>query len=115
MSALLKLAERCEQAEGPDREIDVLIGEAIDLVVDDDVSLRTSLRLVGSLAAMVTKAECHQNIWRTELPRYSASLDAAMARSAKAGGWPMWQDACTKASITFTAMLNAELDPKEGE
>jgi hypothetical protein len=46
---LIELAERCEAATGPDREIDTLIGYAVDLPTED-----------------------------AQLPRYTASLDAAL-------------------------------------
>jgi hypothetical protein len=77
MNALLELAERCEQATGPDRELDVRMGEAIDLQAYEGFGIRDTLRL-GSIERAVEMAESHQNIWNTALPRYTASLDAAM-------------------------------------
>jgi hypothetical protein len=46
---LIELAKACEAATGPDREIDTLIGYAVDLPTED-----------------------------AQLPRYTASLDAAL-------------------------------------
>lgn len=78
MSGLLELAERCEQALGPDRELDILIGYAVDLKGDDaHLSFRRSFDICG-MAQTLQMAESHQNIWRTELPRYTASIDAAL-------------------------------------
>ncbi len=76
--SLASLIERLEKATGPDRELDVLIGYAIDLMGDDKhLSFRTSFDTCG-MEMMLRMAESYQNIWRTELPRYTASIEAAM-------------------------------------
>lgn len=75
---LIELAERCEKLTGPCRETDILIGYAVDLKGDDQrLTFRRSLDVCG-MEQMLRMGESHQNIWRHELPRYTASLNAAM-------------------------------------
>lgn len=77
-SSLSDLIARLEKAMGPDRELDVLIGYAVDLRGDDKhLSFRTSFDTCG-MKMMLEMAESYQNIWRTELPRFTSSIDAAM-------------------------------------
>lgn len=62
---LLELAERCERAEGPDRELDALIAPLQGLRVVDEG------HPIGRM--------CYDDIGCAQLlPRYTASLDAAM-------------------------------------
>ena len=76
MSDFNELANRCEKASGPDRELDILIGYAVDLRGDDGhLNLRESFDICG-MEQMLRMAESYQNIWRQELPRYTASIDA---------------------------------------
>jgi hypothetical protein len=75
---LLELAERCEAAEGPDRELDCLIAAALELRPEGmDISAADSLRIWG-LHEFARHSESHQNVWSRCLPRYTASIDAAL-------------------------------------
>lgn len=73
MSALLKLAERCEQAEGPDREIDVHIWIALSGASAADVE------------AIMTCMRLSLNVERC--PLFTASLDAAMTLLPERHSW----------------------------
>lgn len=64
MSALLELAERCEAATGPDRDIDWRIAKALGLGRWPDIEMWPPFQ-VGSKADK-------------EVPPYTASLDSAM-------------------------------------
>lgn len=78
MTDLTELAKRVEAATGPDRELDAEIAIAIDLKLPhDDYGARDAARR-GGAARLAEMGECHQNVWRTYLPRYTASLDSAM-------------------------------------
>lgn len=70
---LLKLAERCEQATGPDRELDALIFAALNPTRLPAKNIPNTFvdgeRFVGTV--YITK---HTR----SVPRYTASLDAAM-------------------------------------
>lgn len=63
MTDLLKLAERCEQATGPDRELDYAIADAA----------------LGSIKPPFRRGYCE---------RYTASLDAAMTLVPEETRWP---------------------------
>lgn len=70
---------RAESLTAPDRELDVIVGLLMDIKTDereDAWTLRKSFEISG-MKALVLQAESHQNIWRTVLPRYTASIDAA--------------------------------------
>jgi hypothetical protein len=78
MSEMTDLIERVEKASGPDRELDVLVGAEVNLFADNRyLCLRKTLEICG-MAQTLEMAESHQNILRTELPRYTASIDAAL-------------------------------------
>ena len=78
MTTLTSLIERVEAATEGSRELDILIGAAIDLRVDGGhLSFRNSFEICG-MEQMLRVAESHQNIWREALPRYSTSIDAAL-------------------------------------
>jgi hypothetical protein len=59
------------------RTVDVLIGEAVDLMAYEDVGIRNSLRMT-SLEDLAEKADQQQIIWSSLLPRYTSSYDAIM-------------------------------------
>ena len=76
----LALAKRCENATGSDRELDTLIGVAINLHPDGAFPLRETVPLYKTSAEFAAdNAERYTSIWRTALPRYTASLDAITA------------------------------------
>jgi hypothetical protein len=81
LSILLALAERCEAATGPDRELDIAICVAIDWRYDDwEEGERTAREMAArhGMAWLVSRSvEGYNSTWR-HLPRYTASLDAAM-------------------------------------
>lgn len=77
---LLELAERCEKATGPDRELDCAILAAIDWREPDwEEGERTVREMVArrGLSAFAKSADEGMSIWR-HLPRPTASFDAAM-------------------------------------
>jgi hypothetical protein len=80
-SELVELAERCEAAAGPDRELDCAILVAIDWRYDDwEEGERTAKEMAEKhgLAWLVSRSvEGYNSTWR-HLPRLAASLDAAM-------------------------------------
>jgi len=67
--ALLALAERCEQASGPDRELDGEIARALGWT-DVHVSVLNPLFQVGRPPGVTG--------WRDPVPAFTASLDAAL-------------------------------------
>lgn len=69
MSKLLDLAERCEQATGPDRELDSLIAEACGVEVKRRPKYRRGHYIGGQPV---------QTGWKEDPPKFTASLDAAM-------------------------------------
>lgn len=74
----LHLAMRCEAAEGPDRELDVLIGLIVDWSTPAaSVSLREYRNLCDDLEGVVSICLSHQSAFN-QLPAYTASLDAAL-------------------------------------
>lgn len=75
--ALLDLAARVEAMDGPSREVDVLIGIATDWKHRHAPCSMSELANLMSAEEMARDAESHQSILK-ELPRYTASLDAAM-------------------------------------
>jgi hypothetical protein len=77
MKTFIDLADLAKRVTGADRELDVLIGEAVNLIAYDDFGIRQSLKLSG-LEKVVEMADTHQNIWSSVLPRYTASYDAIM-------------------------------------
>lgn len=80
MKTFADLAALAQRATGADRELDVLIGETIDLMAYAeyaDSGIRQSLKLSG-LERVVQLADTEQCIWSSRLPRYTVSMDAAM-------------------------------------
>ena len=81
MSKLLELAERCEKAVAPDRRLDVEIAVEMDWRWDDwedgESTARGQAERHG-LDWLIGRALTGTNsMWRG-IPRYTASLDAAM-------------------------------------
>ena len=71
-----------ELLDGPSREMDARIGHLLDLRADDfgDVSFRGYVDAFGGdfkrIGAFLNRG---QSFWATELPHYTASIDAAIA------------------------------------
>jgi hypothetical protein len=84
MSELLKLAERCEAATGPDRELDKLIHEALGNCVHRE----TEYYAVQSDTGFTCKA-CRKDTYGFTIPKYSASLDAAMTLVPEGWAWSL--------------------------
>lgn len=73
-----KLIEALEKATGPSRELDAEIAAAVDFRADDGhLSARATVTKFGA-AYLAERSQSHQNIWSHVLPRYTASLDAAI-------------------------------------
>jgi hypothetical protein len=77
MKTFFDLADLAKRATGPDRELDVLIGEIMDVKAHGDFGIRQSLKIVG-LDEMARDADDQGNVWFEKLPRYTASYDAIM-------------------------------------
>lgn len=77
MTERAKLIERLEKAEAGSRELDCWIGYHADLLVDD-MSWREKIDKFGIEHAL-NAATSYSNVWRTQLPHYSTSIDAAVA------------------------------------
>lgn len=78
---LLALAERCEQATGPDRELDVTIAVAVDWRWDDweegESTAAGQAEKHGLAWLLERSTHGIASMWRN-IPNYTASLDAAM-------------------------------------
>lgn len=73
------LLAKVAAATGPDRRLDVMIGVVTDLRIEGMTHpFRQYVDIMGVDDA-ADHAERHQSILRTELPRYTASLDAALS------------------------------------
>jgi len=109
-ATLLALAERCEQAAGPDRELDVEIAFACGIVTH-----RRGDCFYGKnryCSVMVLEYDYDDTEYRApELPSYTISLDAAIAlvpvempRNLRPGKWwwmlETWPDEC-RASVHY--------------
>lgn len=88
-ATLLALADRCEKAGEADRLLDAKIAIAIDLQAYEGYGARDAAKH-GGAAWLADKGECHQNIWREALPRYTASLDAALTLVPDNHGHVIW-------------------------
>lgn len=73
------LADHIAALSAPCRAADCLIGAAVKLTAyePDGPTAEQALELWG-LERFAERAESHQNIWSSALPRYTASIDAAM-------------------------------------
>ena len=98
---LSSLIERLEKAEGPSRELDILIGYAVDLEADEGhMSFRNNFDICG-MKQMLRMAESYQNVWSTMLPRYTSSIDAALTLVPEGFKW--------KAGYSYLVPHNAEV------
>lgn len=100
-SELLALAERCEKASGPDRELDALIRRVVfaDFVLCGDSGSACAACMMGLDATqfpecgaplgMVDERASHPSRWQDDdrLPAYTASLDAAMTLVPEGWDW----------------------------
>ena len=110
MTSLTSLIERIEAATEGSRELDILIGAAIDLRVDGGhLSFRNSFEICG-MEQMLRMAESHQNIWREALPRYSTSIDAALTLLPEGLDWRV--DTMTGLPGAIVCVPNAWLSHK---
>jgi hypothetical protein len=78
----LALAERCEKATGPDREVDVLIGLALDWKTEATRPLREVVAIYGGPAEFVARCiDSPVSIYSHDehMPRWAGSLDAITA------------------------------------
>jgi hypothetical protein len=86
---LVELAKRVEALDGPCRETDVAIGLGIDWAHRSmGCTLRQFHALGESVPEMAADAERQTSIL-LQLPRYTASLDAAMTLVPE--GWQYWE------------------------
>ena len=95
MSDLLKLAERCEKATGPDRELDKAVGRVVGFrMVDGDYVEPEGFRLpIGTLASP---------------PLFTASLDAAMTLVPDGLGRVMRDCSTTEAGKAFARLYSPD-------
>jgi len=70
------IIERLEKAEGGDRELDCWIGYVADLR-EDDMSWRGKIDKFG-IDHAVAAATGYSNVWRSVLPYYTSSMNAAI-------------------------------------
>jgi hypothetical protein len=90
------LADRVEAASGPDRELDALI--AIQVAwrwegwAEGDIAVEESARKFGVEYVVDRVANSHKSIWKL-LPRYTASLDAAMTLVPEGWDWALYTGA----------------------
>jgi hypothetical protein len=84
-TTLLALAERCEQAAGPDRELDVAIALACGIVTSREGDCFYGHKYYS---VMVLNYDYDDTEYRApELPSYSSSLDAALALVPEGHEW----------------------------
>ena len=77
---LLALAERCEHASGPDRDLDVRISAATGGVVNDNIS-DEQIRLLITEYEYRDHADCLRTCDEASdmgVPHYTSSIDAAL-------------------------------------
>jgi len=87
---LLALAERCERAEGPDRELDAEIAVA---VLGGEIVWKTANYTMEQYPARRYASEDHIGGYgNAPVEQYSASLDAAMALVPKETFWRLGHD-----------------------
>lgn len=77
MSDLLELAERCEKAEGPDRELDCDIALAVGWDIKHPLAPLPELITTLGIEWLRLAATEYQSTYK-ELPAYTASIDAAL-------------------------------------
>lgn len=113
MTDLIELAERCEQASGSDRELDVLIGVAVDFRIGK-MSLRERFEVCGLADTVDAAANFHGDILRTGLPAFTTSIDAAMSLVPE--GWRIIQVSHTRSDepVVVTVATPFALQHKSG-
>lgn len=74
----MTLIERLEALSGPDREVDVEIALAVEWSHPAQGCTLAKLATVMPVAEIAHEAREHSNSILSQLPRYSASIDAAM-------------------------------------
>lgn len=91
---------RLQSAESGDRGLDILIGEYLDWKTDDgDLNVRRSLAIYG-LEQFIVRVSAYNNGWRTALPNWTTSLDAALALAERMHpGWA-WELTIEPSSAT---------------
>jgi hypothetical protein len=91
-TTLLALAERCEQAVGPDRELDVAIARALDWkpLYRDDYSKWWPPAAVEDSRARKRSILHHPT---QPLPKFTASLDDALTLVPEECGWMVMNSA----------------------
>jgi hypothetical protein len=78
MSNLLELAERCEAATGPDRELDVELAVVAGLIRDPEFERGYFYGAGNNCDYVLERGDYDHGNNAPELPSYTASLDAAM-------------------------------------
>lgn len=85
---LSALIARVEEGMGPDREIDCLVAAETDIQIDGVSASWKALVAQFGIEWAVSVANDYHSIWRTELPRYTTSLDAVLSLiEQKLPGW----------------------------
>lgn len=103
---LKELLERVEKAEGPDRELDVLIAQAIA----KPTTMLNGLTFDGAVAAYPNDLAGIAQNW--PVPTYTASLDAALALVERV--LPGWKKAFSHRSFQYDGWL-VTLVPVSGD
>lgn len=110
----LTLADRCEKATGPDRRLDVEIAVAVDWRWDDwepDEATARAMAEKHGIDWLAGRAkEGISSMWR-HMPRYTASLDAAM--TLVPDGWTAWELRSRRRMTAFVAEISRECDDDE--
>jgi hypothetical protein len=117
MSKLLELAERCEKAEGPDRELDCLIWCAVNGIAPKWTGVRGELLdadregIIGWVDPGKHSRNFSTNRSTTgpgSIPSYTASLDAAMMLVPKG-----WHDSIYGLGVMAADLCCVHLEPPE--
>lgn len=83
-----ELIERIESGRGADRDIDCVVAALADIQVEGVQHSWRSLLNEFGLDWAVDVATRHTSVWRTEVPRYTTSLDAVVSLiEQKLPGW----------------------------
>ena len=86
LSALIARVE--EGTAGPDRELDCVVAAETDIQIDGVSASWKALVAQFGIEWAVSVANDYHSIWRTELPRYTTSLDAVLSLiEQKLPGW----------------------------
>lgn len=90
---LADLIARVEGLTEPSREVDAWVGYFTDLF-EDDLSWKDKIDRFG-IEHAVSAATNYNNVWRTALPPYTASIDAVVAlieRELPEADWTAYKD-----------------------